>query len=142
MLYIPLSVGGCLQWVSSGVQRKDGKQWSTGGVLKFRHSAQFGVGGQGLELLPATTERLAGVHLAESEGDSRDTAVPSVQQVKAWHPRRDEVYSKGDADEKFMRRSGTTHTVVTCTPDEMAAIAAAGRDKNTLYIVANRRGQV
>lgn len=96
----------------------------------------------GLVLRAATTTRLAGVHLAESEGDSRGTAVPSVQQVKAWHPRRNEVYSKGDADEKFMRRSGTTHTVVTCTPDEMAAIAAAGRDKNTLYIVANRRGQV
>ena len=142
MLYIPLSAGGCLQWVSSGVQRKDGKQWSTGGVLKFRHSAQFGVGGQGLELLPATTEQLAGVYLAMGVDDERSAAVLNARQAKAAFPGKGDVYDKAAADERYMRRSGSTHTVVTCTPDEMARIAAAGRDKHTIYIVANKRSEV
>ena len=142
MLYIPLSAGGCLQWVSSGVQRKDGKQWSTGGVLKFRHSAQFSAGGQGLELLPATTERLAGVYLATGVDDERSAAVLNARQAKAAFPGKGDVYDKAAADERYMRRSGSTHTVVTCTPDEMARIAAAGRDKHTIYIVANKRSEV
>lgn len=106
-------------------------------------SAQFWQSREvGLELLPATTERLAGVYLATGVDDERSAAVLNARQAKAAFPGKGDVYDKAAADERYMRRSGTTHTVVTCTPDEMAAIAAAGRDKNTLYIVANRRGQV
>ena len=133
MLYIPLSVGGCLQWVSSGVQRKDGKQWSTGGVLKFRHSGQFGAGDQGLELLPATTERLAGVFLASGEEDVRGNAVPSMQQVNKRFAPRDSVYDREEAERRFLMKSDTVDEIRQLTLSEYQALRA--RNPKCLYLV-------
>lgn len=114
MLYIPLSAGGCLQWVSSGVQRKDGKQWSTGGVLKFRHSEQFSVGDSGLELNAATTETLAGVHIASGMDDDRDTAVVPARMINGRFEDKGAGYLKAEADERFMSTRGGCVTVKVC----------------------------
>lgn len=135
MLYIPLSAGGCLQWVSSGVQRKDGKQWSTGGVLKFRHSVQFGVGSQGLELLPATTERLAGVYLVTAPAEAArpaQTVLPlSVTETRYAHA--EAVYDKVTADERFMSTKGGVVSVKLCKVG-VDLPPANEQEKGMLYI--------
>lgn len=128
MLYIPLSAGGCLQWVSSGVQRKDGKQWSTGGVLKLRHSGQFGVGNQGLELLTATGERVAGVRFSRGPEDDADGSVLRAADTA----RRDDVYDKTAADERFMSTQGGCVAVKVCKEGTLPP--ADEQEKGVLYI--------
>ncbi len=74
MLFVPLTVGGALHWVSTGQRNKDGRLYSTGGALDLIVSAQFATAG-GLQLNPATNDLLAGVYLAESSADERPAAV-------------------------------------------------------------------
>ena len=90
MLYVPLTVGGALHWVSSGERSKDGRLYSTGGALDLIVSAQFATAG-GLQLNPATNDLLAGVYLAESSADERPAAVlPASLSI-----------SKKEADERY-----------------------------------------
>ena len=129
MLYVPLTVGGALHWVSSGERTKDGRLYSTGGALDLRVSAQFRVGAAGLELLAATEERLAGVRIATGNDDMRDEAVPRARDV-AW---REDVYSKEDAVLRFMSTAGGCLTVKVCK-GEGALPPADEQEKGVLYI--------
>ena len=90
MLFVPLTVGGALHWVSTGQKNKDGRLYSTGGALDLIVSAQFATAG-GLQLNPATNNLLAGVYLAESSADERPAAVlPASLSI-----------SKKEADERY-----------------------------------------
>ena len=90
MLFVPLTVGGALHWVSTGQKNKDGRLYSTGGALDLIASAQFATAG-GLQLNPATNNLLAGVYLAESSADERPAAVlPASISI-----------SKKEADERY-----------------------------------------
>ena len=73
-------------------------------------SIQFEQGEEnGLVLLPATNTLLAGVYVASSMDDLRDTGVPNAQTVKQWsvatHYLKSETYSKGEVDDLLAEKA-------------------------------------
>lgn len=116
-------------------------------------SAQFSQSqNNGLELLAATTQRLAGVYLASSMSDSRTAAVPTISLVNLTFAKKTDVYTKEEADERYMSISGADSEYV--KPDSSVFVrcgvggpfilhkmsksafdALENRDANAVYLV-------
>lgn len=69
-------------------------------------TVQFTQSGGQLALREATTSRLAGVYLASSMSDSRTAAVPTISLVNLTFAKKTDVYTKEEADERYMTISG------------------------------------
>lgn len=106
-----LLYGGAVQHKKLAAWLQNGMEWLAGVpdtpylndtdyYLGLVTSAQFSQSeAAGLVLEPATVTRLAGVHLAGSMDDTRDTAVPLASAVRAWS--LSTHYTKAQADTKF-----------------------------------------
>lgn len=101
-LFFPLAVGGCIAWESSGFNEKDGRRWSTGGSMVFRHTEQFVQGADGLALREATSTRLAGVYLATGATDARTGSVMSTPMLMRYlgdtYYTKDLLYTQAQVD--------------------------------------------
>lgn len=134
MLFVPLTVGGALHWVSTGQRNKDGRLYSTGGALDLIVSAQFATAG-GLQLKPATNDLLAGVYLVTDPAEAArpaQTVLPlSVTETRYAHA--DNVYDKETADERFMSTKGGVVSVKLCKVG-VDLPPANEQEKGMLYI--------
>lgn len=91
--------------------------------VQFRQSCD-----NGLELLPATQERLAGVYVTADADDARDDAVLPARRVAL----RDDVYSKADADARFLRADGGATRIVLCGRESIPP--AAQQEPGVIYM--------
>ena len=134
MLFVPLTVGGALHWVSTGQRNKDGRLYSTGGALDLIVSAQFATAG-GLKLNPATNDLLAGVYLvtdpAEAASPAQTVLPLSVTETRYAHA--EAVYDKVTADERFMSTKGGVVAVKLCKVG-VDLPPANEQEKGMLYI--------
>lgn len=114
MLFIPLAENGAIQWNSTKQKTRDGKIWSTGGELVFKHSTQFTQGVDGLQLNAASMFTLAGVYLATSFDDDREAAVFTVSNVKNYLGRyyytAAQVYTKAETDTAISKAQASSAT--------------------------------
>ena len=106
----------------------------------------------GLELLPATSSRMAGVYLALNADDERENAVPSMATVSGVFAAKAEVYTKEQCDSKFLTaakadelyvkpdstvfvKSGYGNTTIIHKMTRAAFEALGTRDANAIYLV-------
>ncbi len=134
MLFVPLTVGGALHWVSTGQRNKDGRLYSTGGALDLIVSAQFATAG-GLKLNPATNDLLAGVYLVTDPAEAArpaQTVLPlSVTETRYAHA--EAVYDRVTADGRFMSTKGGVVAVKLCKVG-VDLPPANEQEKGMLYI--------
>lgn len=116
-----LLYGGAIQHKKLSAWLQHGMEWlagipdtpylnNTDYYLGLVTSAQFSQSeAAGLVLEPATVSKLAGVHLANSMEDTRETAVPLASTVREWslqaHYTKGETYSRQEIDGKLEEKA-------------------------------------
>lgn len=108
----PASWQGTMSWLDaqiSGHPEHFGDMFYSGLLTTEQFSQSSS---SGLELLAATTQRLAGVYLASSMSDNRTAAVPTISLVNLTFAKKTDVYTKGEADERYMSISGADNKYV------------------------------
>lgn len=109
----------------------------------------------GLELLSATSSRMAGVYLARNANDERENAVPSMATASGLFAAKAEVYTKAQCDSIFLTaekadelyvkpdstvfvKSGYGNTTIIHKMTRAAFEALASRDPNAIYLVKRK----
>lgn len=127
----PASWQGTMSWLDaqiSGHPEHFGDMFYSGLLTTEQFSQSSG---SGLELLPATTQRLAGVYLASSMSDSRTAAVPTISQVNLTFAKKTDVYTKEEADKRYMTISGADSEYV--KPDSIVFVRCGVGGPFTLH---------
>ena len=159
-LFNNLLVGGALRTA----MKNTWLDWSPTGVnvnllpdnsnaVGIMTSNQFSQGADnGLELLSATSSRMAGVYLAYNADDERENAVPSMATASGVFAAKAEVYTKEQCDSIFLTaakadelyvkpdstvfiKSGQGNTTIIHKMTRAAFEALQTRDANAIYLV-------
>lgn len=102
-----------MPWLAEALETFKDESWLEEGAwfTCLFTTAQFNQSeSKGLELLPATTDTLAGVYIASSLDDDREASVPTASMVKAYleenYAVKGEFYTKDETEKKINESVG------------------------------------